>query len=1060
MAIKVISGKTYNCVREQIVKEILNNLSLDIVNYVIVPDNLVRLVKKELVRLSGTKTIFNLKVIGFNSLCKEFLKTNKKIISKEQGFIIFKSIIAKNKDNLKSYANIVGNIGAERELYELINIIADSCINSEELHSAGLSIGSISGEKIQDIALLYKLYYDTIKSKYADKHIMFDELIQFLKQDNLPLNYKFYVLEFGSMTKQQLNILNSMAMLKNDLTIGVVSNEKSENKRIYPRFLEDFCKNNTIEKVNIAKNYELEKDILLDNIFGYKTICTKNERDSISVRFAENICLEVKGLCREIRKLIVEGGKRYKDIAILCPDINGYKQDIKRQFEIFEIPYFMQTKTDLSSFAVAKLLIDGVGAVNSNFEKEKVLAFTKNILLDIAIDDICKFDLYVSKYNIDGSMFLDKFVSGQTDVFYDAAESVRSKVVEILNILNETSNISVADKILQFYNKIFEDKTYDFYLNKIIMSDGINLKQECELAYSKLLEIVSATQEMADYCDSINMLEQIINNVQNTQISCGRQYIDNVFITNDKKQIFDTDILFIMGANDGVLIKENNIISLFTYSELENLSKQKINFVPNLYDINYADKFEAVQLIAKGKKVIISYCGEAGEPSLFVKDICKLFDIKPLPFIADNNKIGMSDSDYAVKIGTKANAKSELFNYYSERMRNISVGSVSVFDYLYTKLKGEYKYQNIIKQKDFQFIRPNKLAWSEKDGKTFASISAIERYFDCPFKFYCEKTLKLKPVQTSGLDSLFVGNFLHRILEKFFRRYKNFDMQEEEINKITNLLCEETLKEKDFEYVAKANNQNVLENSLCKKARYVLNKLVKVKKRSNFDVANTELTFGFDFSDLPPYELKSNNNIYYIRGKIDRIDKDGDYIAIIDYKSKNSITYGLKEVYYGERVQLLIYLNAYMTKSNDKPFALFYMPLPYTYCKEDSRSDYSYSGFVRNLPNVISDFDTVFWDKNISSIPVGINKNGELSEKGLLSEEDLNILRMYADKVVAKAIEEIESGYIEAKPTSCDNCDFGRICLNKNNPMIKRTKNSATNFALKSEDTKDGEDTI
>ena len=246
MAIKVISGKTYNCVREQIVKEILNNLSLDIVNYVIVPDNLVRLVKTELVRLSGTKTIFNLKVIGFNGLCEEFLNKNNKILSKEQSFIIFKNIIAKNKDNLKSYAKIVGNIGAERELFEMVNILADSCINSEELHLAGLSIGSISGEKIQDIAMLYKSYYDTIKSKYADKHIKFDVLIQFLKQDNLSLNYKFYVLEFGSMTKHQLDILNSMAMLKNDLTIGVVSNEKSENKRIYPRFLEDFCKNNTI----------------------------------------------------------------------------------------------------------------------------------------------------------------------------------------------------------------------------------------------------------------------------------------------------------------------------------------------------------------------------------------------------------------------------------------------------------------------------------------------------------------------------------------------------------------------------------------------------------------------------------------------------------------------------------------------------------------------------------------------------------------------------------------------------------------------------------------------
>ncbi len=60
--------------------------------------------------------------------------------------------------------------------------------------------------------------------------------------------------------------------------------------------------------------------------------------------------------------------------------------------------------------------------------------------------------------------------------------------------------------------------------------------------------------------------------------------------------------------------------------------------------------------------------------------------------------------------------------------------------------------------------------------------------------------------------------------------------------------------------------------------------------------------------------------------------------------------------------------------------------------------------------------------------------------------------------MVAKAIEEIESGYIQAKPTSCDGCDFGLICLNKNNPLNMRTKCSSSSFSVTGENVQDGED--
>ena len=199
------------------------------------------------------------------------------------------------------------------------------------------------------------------------------------------------------------------------------------------------------------------------------------------------------------------------------------------------------------------------------------------------------------------------------------------------------------------------------------------------------------------------------------------------------------------------------------------------------------------------------------------------------------------------------------------------------------------------------------------------------------------------------MDSLIVGTFVHRILEKFFKKYKQFDMSKSELENISNTLCEQTLLEKDYQALALSTSKVVLQNSLFKKVSFILTKLVQVAKRSDFETAKTELTFGFDYSELPPYEINANGNSYFIRGKIDRIDKFGDYFAVIDYKSSSSVKYGLKEVYYGDRVQLLIYLNAVMAKAGYEPFALLYMPLPYTYNKEDKSGVFKYSGLLRNF---------------------------------------------------------------------------------------------------------------
>lgn len=1088
MAVKVICGKTYDAVRVTLLEQVRQNMSLDKKNYIIVPDNLVQMARREVTRLLGGCT-FNIKVLSLLQFANEFIPQNKTLLTNEQSLLIFKSLIKQNAKNLKSFGKIVDNDGAIREIFAMINTLAQSNICPDKLQKAGDDIGGILGLKIMDIAFLYDKFYSEIKGKYLDKHIIFNTFAECNLSEKFKDDVNVYFLDFSLITAEQLRVLHNIAMSKIPLTIGVVCNQNAGNSRIYPRFLIDFCKNlseNSGLQVEIsnAQDENISKATLLDNLYAYNIDSQNKANTNVEVCCAQDIPLEVKGVCRKIRQAVVEGGKRYNEICIYCPNTTSYSRDIKRQFDIFEIPYFLQEKQDLINFDIAKLFVSCLQVLESGFACEEVFIFSKNILLDIDENDRNSFELYVRKYNIDTKQFLTDFEQID-DMLCESANAVRQKLVFYCSILlGNNDNISVQN-IKNFYQAVLGENRYESYLENLLIKEGEPAKRNAEVAYAKLFENLEQIwqielqniQKQNSFCESNNACEIDFNgliakseslcskdftlfrdfasSIQNIKVGTTKHFADSVFITDDKKQIENKKMLFVVGANDGVLVKESNGIGLFTYNELVRLEQHGVQFVPSIMDINYNEKFEAVQLFAKGEKLVVTYNQTAGEESIIVKDLCKLLNINVDSLVGDNNEINMDFAKYAVKIGTKNNAKQELAHYYSERMRGIASGKEEVFDYLYTKLDDEFNYQNIIKQKDFKYVKPNTLGWSKSDDKTFASISAVERYFDCPFKFFCDRILKLKNVQKGGLDIASIGSFMHRILEKFFRKYKDFEMSEQRVYQIAEELCDSTIKEAEFELIGKSYSEKVLQNSLFKKVKYVLWKLVQVAKRSDFETQSTELTFGFDWSKLPPYELNIGDKKYFVRGKIDRVDKFGDYIAIIDYKTKSSVKYTIKEIYYGERLQLLIYLNAYMSNFDIRPFALLYMPLPYSYAKEEANSAFKYSGLVMDLEEAISHFDSGYEEKSTSALPLSYNTKGQVTDKDRLKQDELRVLREYADKVVAQAISEIESGYIEAKAESCDNCEYGRICLKKNNPQNMRKKHSKKHFSIAAKEEND-----
>ena len=96
------------------------------------------------------------------------------------------------------------------------------------------------------------------------------------------------------------------------------------------------------------------------------------------------------------------------------------------------------------------------------------------------------------------------------------------------------------------------------------------------------------------------------------------------------------------------------------------------------------------------------------------------------------------------------------------------------------------------------------------------------------------------------------------------------------------------------------------------------------------------------------------NNINVV-GKIDRVDQCGDMLRIVDYKS-GRIDTSLKQLYYGNKLQLFLYACAIEERLNKKVIGSFYLPLHNIYSDEIG-NNYKLKGYFINEDFIIRDLD-------------------------------------------------------------------------------------------------------
>ena len=189
--------------------------------------------------------------------------------------------------------------------------------------------------------------------------------------------------------------------------------------------------------------------------------------------------------------------------------------------------------------------------------------------------------------------------------------------------------------------------------------------------------------------------------------------------------------------------------------------------------------------------------------------------------------------------------------------------------------------------------------------KSTWSVTGLESYINCPFKYYVSKLI---PLDKNDYSKRFIGTAIHKVFEKF----NHFDY-----------VFEDALKEGEKAYYEEFNKVGIKptprDKALLDISQMWLRRFVKSYQKATEGI-NFVKPVDDDYELSINFKLEDGKETYNFYGKIDKIvvseSNDHKYYSIIDYKT-GAEEFNPLEVFLGKSIQLPLYY--YAIEENIQP---------------------------------------------------------------------------------------------------------------------------------------------
>ena len=958
---------------------------------------------------------------------------------------------------------------------------------SERLNDARLST------KLRDLALIYTEYTRYVSKDYNNLEEDTAELTKRLEENpEFLFGADIYVDGFISFTEPQYKLLSVM-MRHTEVTVTLTlprarrdAFEYSEVRAAEER-LKQIARKEEVD-VKVIKRDERDtsySDVLSrigDLLFSTVGEIDNNSLQSLSnqggrVRIFEapDPFEECDFIAADIKRRVM-AGESFSSFAIIARDAKRYVGVLDESLFRASIPHFISKKRDINSFEAIKLITVAYQIVSRGFKREDVLTYAKCGLSGISHEECDEFELYTTKWGIEGKSFTSGEEWRMNPRGYEELD--KDDIIRLSKI--EQTREKIIEPLLDFAAATKKSRTVKEQAEALFgFLDSIKLEKGLYERAKHLLSLgeVESAEENArlwqTICDSLDTVYSVLENVSADAesfamllgIAFSEAGISRLPLSRDQVTIGSADTLrirdkkhvYLLGVNAGEFPATVNDVSYFSERDKNALMKLDFPIEPDLDIKNARELYCFVRAFLCAKETVtllytsLSASAEAMRPSDVIgriEEITTVADgdasrvLVPVKKLADMHTIDRiySPND-ALLLASRldeeeyAEIKKALHEVGLSEVVSIAEGNPINADARLSENVAAVIY----------------------NGDIFISQSRIDKFRSCPFAYHAKYVFGLNEDGRSEISALVIGNFIHNVLEGFFKAVgtdgkKIKDLSVEEREKIALDASEEYVNLVLGDGFGSARKQNVIAQ-LRRAARPVVECIAREFESCSFEPRFVELsTYGVapESPDPVVYSIDSSTTAH-IAGYVDRVDtlKLGDdvYVRVIDYKSGSKV-FKPSDLGEGKNLQMFLYLKSIV--DTKKPEFLNEMgvenggrlvPAGVIYVKTSMADTVLDNPFVDDTEAVIEGLNKrqgMLLDDPASisamspnHLPTGAEKSGDINR---YDEDGWQTLCKTIEESVVKIVGEMKSGRANANPSetgrfgSCVYCPYKAVC--------------------------------
>ena len=991
------SGKTFTCLAE--IRAELKRSPEGPPLILLAPKQATYQLERQLLEDGELEGYTRLQILSFERLAAFVLaalhQPEPKLLDDEGRVMILRALLMRRSKNLKIFHASARLPGFAQQLGQLLRELRRARLNPARLRELAAKSGRATQlqAKLHDLALLLDDYEAWLKTDaLRDTDQLLDIAAAALNQTPLgiapPELGGLWLDGFAEMAPQELELLAALLPRCEGATLAFCLEQDLEQD---PAWLSTWsvvaqtyrrCRhameglpNAKIEVRTLPRDPHMNRFAANETLAHLEKSWTNETPLTIAHQTAilrTVTCLnpeaEATLAAREVRRFVrADPARRFRDCAVLLRSLDAHHDALRRTFTRFGIPFFLDRREPVAHHPLAELTRFAVRVAAHGWRHDDWFGALKTGLVSAFEEQIDRLENVALEYGIEGRAWCSPLA------LKPAEENERAQ-----KRADETT------RRFELLRKRLVMPFTDFSDAVIAPSTGPKLAEAIRGLWSRLrvadqLEKwsrdgsnqVHATvwQQMQDWLANVERafpdealplrewLPILEAGLAGLSVGVVPPALDQVLIgTVDRSRNPDLKLAIVLGMNEAIFPAPPSAPPLFSEMDRQTLDDEGVFLGPSArHRLGHERYYGYIACTRARERLVLSYAeadadGRKRNPSPFLAHLQRIFpSLTPEKFLDETT---WRDAEHP----------SELL---PEVLRNAMESSETKEPTL-AALTTRPEFEKMVARQAAladatrqQRVEPSRID-AIHGGELKSSVSRLEDFAACPFKFFVANTLRAEERKEFEVDARQRGSFQHELLNRFHsglveekKRWR--DITPAEAASRIRASGESLLPTYAGGRFTVTASGRFTGQVLITATTRLMETLISWMAQYEFDPSAVEVGFGLPESSLPAWTLELDAvHRLALRGRIDRVDicrdaSDGTAFAVvIDYKSSEH-NLNADKMHNGLQLQLPAYLAALVELPEASvnfqatkivPVGIFYVNLRGTFgSSADSRVD-------------------------------------------------------------------------------------------------------------------------